>query len=109
MELTLSHCFIGVLDQEEALRFYRDVLGLEVRTDATMEHLRWLTVGPASQPEVEISLMPAAGPFVAPAERDGRGTGGQRGDVAVTRLSVMVVITAGRNAAAHLRLSCRLP
>jgi catechol 2,3-dioxygenase-like lactoylglutathione lyase family enzyme len=70
MELTLSHCFIGVLDQDAALRFYSDVLGLEVRTDVTMDHMRWLTVGPPSQPDVEISLMPAAGPFVAPADRE---------------------------------------
>jgi uncharacterized glyoxalase superfamily protein PhnB len=33
MNLTLSHCFITVRDQEEALAFYRDVVGLEVRSD----------------------------------------------------------------------------
>jgi catechol 2,3-dioxygenase-like lactoylglutathione lyase family enzyme len=70
MELTLSHCFIPVLDQDAALRFYSDVLGLEVRTDVTMDSMRWLTVGPRSQPDVEISLLPAAGPFVAPADRE---------------------------------------
>ena len=59
-----------MLDQDEALRFYSDVLGLEVRADATMEHMRWLTVGPRSQPDVEIALIPAAGPFVAPADRE---------------------------------------
>jgi catechol 2,3-dioxygenase-like lactoylglutathione lyase family enzyme len=46
MELTLSHCFIGVLDQDAALRFYSEVLGLEVRSDVTMDSMRWLTVGP---------------------------------------------------------------
>ncbi|MGI8695305.1 MAG: VOC family protein [Mycobacteriales bacterium] len=56
MTLTLSHCFIQVHDQDEALAFYRDVLGLEVRIDAPLEQFRWLSVGPKDQPEVEIVL-----------------------------------------------------
>jgi predicted enzyme related to lactoylglutathione lyase len=58
MTITLSHSFLEVQDQDEALAFYRDVLGLEVRTDATMEDFRWLTVGPPTQPEIEIVLSP---------------------------------------------------
>jgi len=43
----MSHVSIYVMDQQEALVFYRDKLGFEVRTDATMEGgFRWLTVGP---------------------------------------------------------------
>ena len=59
----MSHVAIYVMDQQEALEFYRDKLGLEVRTDATMEGgFRWLTVGPKDQPDLEISLMePKAG------------------------------------------------
>ncbi|MGH3735067.1 MAG: VOC family protein [Micromonosporaceae bacterium] len=53
---TLSHTDIRVTDQDEALAFYRDVIGLEVRTDVTMGDYRWLTVGPPSQPEIEIIL-----------------------------------------------------
>src|SRR5262249_32383283 len=54
----LSHVTVFVLNQDEALKFYRDVLGLEVRTDATMDNgFRWLTVGPKGQPEMEIILM----------------------------------------------------
>lgn len=68
MDLTLSHCFIQVHDQDEALAFYRDVLGLEVRVDAQLEDFRWLTVGPLSQPDVEIGLMPAG--MVSPADRE---------------------------------------
>jgi catechol 2,3-dioxygenase-like lactoylglutathione lyase family enzyme len=34
----LSHATIYVLDQEEALKFYRNKLGFEVRTDATMDN-----------------------------------------------------------------------
>ena len=51
----LSHATIYVLDQDEALKFYRDKLGFEVRTDATMDSgFRWLTVSPKTQPELEI-------------------------------------------------------
>ncbi len=58
MELTLSHTFIAVHDQDAALAFYRDVLGLEVRVDVPFEHFRWLTLGPAAQPEIEIGIVP---------------------------------------------------
>ena len=56
MELTLTHTFLMVPDQAAALTFYRDVLGLEVRTDAELGPMRWLTVGPKSQPQLEIVL-----------------------------------------------------
>ncbi|MDQ1679565.1 MAG: hypothetical protein QOI42_424 [Frankiaceae bacterium] len=56
MTLTFSHCFLPVLDQAEALAFYRDVVGLEVRSDAPFQEFRWLTVGPKDQPEIEINL-----------------------------------------------------
>ena len=65
MELSLSHCFVYVLDQDEALDFYTRVLGFEKRTDAQMEHMRWLTVSPPSQPDLEINLM-ALGPPLPP-------------------------------------------
>src|SRR5262245_27391770 len=54
----LSHTTVYVLDQDEALRFYRDKLGFEVRTDSTMDSgFRWLTVGPKTQPGFEIVLL----------------------------------------------------
>lgn len=56
MKLTLTHTFLLVPDQDKALAFYRDVLGLEVRTDAPLGPIRWLSVGPAAQPELEIVL-----------------------------------------------------
>ena len=58
MDLKLSHCFISVDDHDKALAFYRDVLGLEVRNDVKFEGMRWITVGPKSQPEVNIVLEP---------------------------------------------------
>ena len=58
----LSHATIYVTNQDAAHDFYVNKLGFEVRTDFTMEGFRWLTVGPKSQPELEIVLMePKAG------------------------------------------------
>jgi catechol 2,3-dioxygenase-like lactoylglutathione lyase family enzyme len=56
-----SHSTIYVIDQKEALEFYRDTLGFEVRTDMPMtEDLRWVTVSPKGQPDLEIILMQIA-------------------------------------------------
>jgi predicted enzyme related to lactoylglutathione lyase len=58
----LSHATIYVTNQEEAKKFYTEKLEFEVRTDVTMEGFRWLTVGPKTQPDLEIVLMePKAG------------------------------------------------
>ncbi|WP_147796462.1 VOC family protein [Cellulomonas sp. Y8] len=58
MDITLQQCFIAVHDHDLALAFYRDVLGLEVRNDVRFEGMRWLSVGPPSQPDVTIVLEP---------------------------------------------------
>ncbi len=56
-----SHSTIYVIDQEEALEFYRDTLGSEVRTDMPMtDDRRWITVSPKGQPDLEIVLMQIA-------------------------------------------------
>lgn len=62
----LSHATIWVTDQDVAYDFYVNKLGFEVRTDATMDGgFRWLTVGPKTQPELELALMlTAPGPMV---------------------------------------------
>jgi catechol 2,3-dioxygenase-like lactoylglutathione lyase family enzyme len=68
--MKLSHTFLFVHDQDIALKFYRDVLGLEVRTDATIENgYRWLTVGSPEQPGVEIGLA-RIGPPVPPTDHE---------------------------------------
>jgi catechol 2,3-dioxygenase-like lactoylglutathione lyase family enzyme len=69
MNLQLSHTFIYVHDQDEALRFYTEVLGMEPRTDAPMETMRWLTVGPPGQPDLEINLF-APGPPMPPEDAE---------------------------------------
>lgn len=53
----LSHITIYVLNQEEALKFYTEKLGFEVRTDNTLEGFRWLTVGPKTQKDIEMVLL----------------------------------------------------
>lgn len=57
MDLKLSHTFVTVHDQDQALTFYRDALGLEVRIDVEFDGMRWLSVCPPSQPDVEITLV----------------------------------------------------
>jgi predicted enzyme related to lactoylglutathione lyase len=59
MDLSVKYTFLEVDDHEAALAFYRDALGLDVRQDVAMEGARWLTVGPASQPELGIVLCTA--------------------------------------------------
>lgn len=56
MELTLATCFVQVHDPEVALGFYRDALGLEVRKDVSNGGSRWITVGAASEPGIDIVL-----------------------------------------------------
>ncbi len=61
---SISHVNVWVDDQEEALAFYRDTLGLEVREDITvpeMGNFRWLAVGPVGQPDVAFVLMEVPG------------------------------------------------
>jgi len=58
MNVTVSHTFLTVHDQDEALRFYRDALGLEVRVDVPFAGFRWLTVASSAQHDFEIVLVP---------------------------------------------------
>ena len=62
----LSHANVWVLDQDRALEFYTEKLGFEVRTDVTMDDFRWLTVGPKSQPDVQMILGSPAPPMLPP-------------------------------------------
>jgi predicted enzyme related to lactoylglutathione lyase len=58
---------VWVHDQDEALAFYTQKLGMEVRSDVTlpeMGNFRWLTVGPPGQEDVAITLMAIPGPPV---------------------------------------------
>ncbi len=61
-----THSTVWVLDQDAALHFYTEVLGFEVRTDATMDTFRWLTVGPPDQPDFELILALPGPPMLDP-------------------------------------------
>jgi catechol 2,3-dioxygenase-like lactoylglutathione lyase family enzyme len=63
----LTHTQVWVHDQDEALAFYTEKLGLELREDVTVPELgnfRWLSVGVPGQPDVAITLMAVPGPPV---------------------------------------------
>jgi catechol 2,3-dioxygenase-like lactoylglutathione lyase family enzyme len=60
----LSHTTIWVLDQDEALAFYRDTLGCAVHTDERMDDFRWLTVTPPDQPDHQLILLVPGPPMM---------------------------------------------
>jgi catechol 2,3-dioxygenase-like lactoylglutathione lyase family enzyme len=65
--IRIANAQLWVHDQDEALAFYTQKLGFEVRADVTMAEMgdfRWLTVGPAGQDDVAIVLMAIPGPPV---------------------------------------------
>jgi predicted enzyme related to lactoylglutathione lyase len=69
--IKIANAQLWVNDQDEALAFYTQKLGMQVHSDATlpeMGNFRWLTVGPAEQPDVSITLMAIPGPPVMDAE-----------------------------------------
>ncbi len=53
----LSVAGIWVKDQNEALRFYTEKLGFEIRADVTKGDYRWISVGLKSQPDLEVGLL----------------------------------------------------
>ena len=69
--IRIANAQVWVHDQDEALAFYTQKLGFEVRSDVTMPELgdfRWLTVGPAGQDDFAITLMAIPGPPVMDAQ-----------------------------------------
>jgi catechol 2,3-dioxygenase-like lactoylglutathione lyase family enzyme len=55
----MNHVSVFVLNQDSAYDFYVNKLGFNVHTDAAMgPGMRWLTVTPPEQPDLEITLMP---------------------------------------------------
>ena len=62
--LKIANAQLWVHDQDEALAFYTEKLGMEVRADVTvpeMGNFRWLTVGPPGQDDISITLMAIPG------------------------------------------------
>jgi predicted enzyme related to lactoylglutathione lyase len=65
--IRIANAQLWVHDQEEALAFYTEKVGMEVRADVTLPEMgdfRWLTVGPPGQEDVSIVLMAIPGPPV---------------------------------------------
>ncbi|HEY1774817.1 MAG TPA: VOC family protein [Solirubrobacteraceae bacterium] len=70
MTITINATFLPHDDPEASLAFYRDSLGFEVRNDVGYGGMRWITVGPAGQPDMSIVLAPpGADPGVTDEER----------------------------------------
>ena len=70
MDISIHSSFLAHDDPEASLAFYRDLLGFEVRNDVGRGTMRWITVGPAGQPETNIVLAPpAANPGITDVER----------------------------------------
>jgi uncharacterized glyoxalase superfamily protein PhnB len=70
MDITIHASFLPHDDPDKALAFYRDTLGFEVRNDVGYKGMRWITVGPASQPGTSIVLYPpVASPGITDDER----------------------------------------
>jgi predicted enzyme related to lactoylglutathione lyase len=66
---------LWVNDQEEALAFYTQKVGWEIRADVTLPEMgdfRWLSVGPAGQPDIAVVLMAIPGPPMMDADTAGQ-------------------------------------
>jgi catechol 2,3-dioxygenase-like lactoylglutathione lyase family enzyme len=64
MKMQLTTVNQWVHDQDEALAFYTERLGMELRMDVTVPEMgdfRWLTVGPVGQPDIAVVLMEIPG------------------------------------------------
>jgi uncharacterized glyoxalase superfamily protein PhnB len=62
--MKIANAQLWVQDQEEALAFWTEKVGFEVRADVTMPEMgdfRWLTVGPPGQEDVSVVLMAIPG------------------------------------------------
>ena len=70
MDITIHASFLPHTDPDASLAFYRDTLGFEVRHDVGYGGMRWITVGPADQPDTSVVLHPpAADPGITDDER----------------------------------------
>ena len=67
MNITIHQTFLPHDDPDASLAFYRDTLGFEVRADVGYGGMRWITVGPAEQPDTSVVLQP---PFADPGITD---------------------------------------
>jgi catechol 2,3-dioxygenase-like lactoylglutathione lyase family enzyme len=70
MDISIHTTSLPHDDPDASVAFYRDVLGFEVRSDVGQGRMRWITVGPAGQPDTSLLLAPpATDPGITDAER----------------------------------------
>ncbi len=103
--IRIANAQLWVHDQDEALAFYTEKVGMEVRADVTLAEMgdfRWLTVGPAGQEDVSIVLMAIPGPPVMDAE-----TGGQVRDLVAKGFAGTVFLTTDDCQASYEELKAR--
>jgi len=73
--IKIANAQLWVHDQEEALAFWTEKVGMEVQSDVTLPEMgdfRWLTVGPPGQEDVSIVLMAIPGAPVMDEETSGQ-------------------------------------
>jgi uncharacterized glyoxalase superfamily protein PhnB len=69
-DIVISQSYLPHTGKDEAIGFYRDLLGFEVLQEVGYNDLYWITVAPAGHPEVAIVLTPpAVDPGVTEEER----------------------------------------
>jgi predicted enzyme related to lactoylglutathione lyase len=103
--IRIANAQVWVNDQDEALAFYTEKVGMEVRSDVTLAELggfRWLTVGPPGQEDVGIVLMPIMGPPMIDEE-----TGRELRSVIAKGFAGTVFLTTDDCRAAHAELVAR--
>jgi predicted enzyme related to lactoylglutathione lyase len=103
--MRIANAQLWVLDQEEALAFWTEKVGFEVRADVTLPEMgdfRWLTVGPPGQEDVSVVLMAIPGEPMVDAE-----TQAQIRDLAAKGFAGTVFLTTDDCRAEHERLVAR--
>jgi uncharacterized glyoxalase superfamily protein PhnB len=84
--VTVANAHLWVHDQDEALEFWTEKVGFEVRQDITMAELggfRWLSVGAPGQ-DISIALLTVPGPPVMDEETKKQVSKGNAGTVFLT-------------------------
>jgi predicted enzyme related to lactoylglutathione lyase len=103
--IRIANAQLWVHDQDEALAFYTEKVGMEVRADVTLAEMgdfRWLTVGPSGQEDVSIVLMAIPGPPVMDEE-----TGGQVRELMAKGFAGTVFLTTDDCQASYEELKAR--
>ena len=101
----IANAQLWVHDQDEALAFYTEKLGMEVRSDVTLPDMggfRWLTVGPPGQDDIAITLMAIPG---APMMDDA--TAGQLRELVAKGFAGTVFLTTNDVQASYEELRAR--